>query len=723
MHIVQLLPTISYGDAVSNDTIALKNFLYELGYETEIYAENIDTRLPRGTALHFNEFPELSEKDIIIYHASTGTRLNKLLPSLKGRKIMIYHNITPPEFFHLYSAETEMLTARGREEIAQLADEIECCIADSNFNKEDLLRMGYSCPIFVCPILMPLADYQKASKKRVLKKYKNDQFTNLLFVGRIAPNKKQENIIRAFYFYHKYYNKKSRLFLVGSWSGMEKYYERLCDYIKMLGISEYVIFTGHISFDEILAYYQLADVFVCMSEHEGFCVPLVEAMYFRIPIVAYSCAAIPDTLDKGGILLKDNSPVTVASAINDVVVNDKLKKEISINQGKRLEAFKYESVKKSLEKILNNFQQGKMMRMPRIIQLGVSLHRGDATSNDILAFQDVFVSAGYPSVIYVEHLPSGMGWDMIQRAQNIPALYPSDIVIYHHAIGTDLVERFCQMPCRKIMVYHNVTPHTFFERFDKNSAKVCKWGIKNVREMRGRIDGCITDSEFNRQDLKGKGYTCKIDVCPVLIPFQDYAQRPDEKVMCKYSDGHTNVVFVGRVAPNKKFEDIITAFATYQHTYDPDARLILCGSYNPSDKYFKFLQEIVKGQSAKNVLFTGHIPFSYILAFYRTADLFLCMSEHEGFCVPLLEAMYFKIPIIAYSNTAVTETLGNSGVLLNNKNALKVAEIMNEIIWNQKARNEILKKQNERLKYFSYDETKKKLINIIQFYVGGHDER
>ena len=158
--------------------------------------------------------------------------------------------------------------------------------------------MGYTCPIDVCPILIPFSDYEKEPDRRVLRRYKGDGKTNLLFVGRIAPNKKQENVIRAFYFYHKYYSPDSRLFLVGSWSGMESYYERLCDYVKALGIAEHVVFTGHIRFDEILAYYHLADVFLCMSEHEGFCVPLVEAMYFHVPIVAYSCAAVPDTLEE-----------------------------------------------------------------------------------------------------------------------------------------------------------------------------------------------------------------------------------------------------------------------------------------------------------------------------------------------------------------------------------------------------------------------------------------
>lgn len=322
MKVVQLLPTISFGDAVGNDVRAIRLILEEQGYETQIYAENIDDRLPKGTALPVTEFPALRDDDIILYHASTGTELNYKLPFFGGRKMMIYHNITPPHFFKPYSQEAEQLCQSGLEGIRFLANKVEYCIADSEFNKQDLLRMGYTCPIDVCPILIPFEDYEKKPDSGILSHCRSDGYMNLLFVGRIAPNKKQEDVVAAFYYYHKYYNAKSRLYLVGSWSGMDAYYRRLCDYVDRLGLSEYIVFPGHISFQEILAYYHTADLFLCMSEHEGFCVPLVEAMHFKIPIVAYTSSAIPDTLGNGGILLDVKAPETVAAAINRVVSND-----------------------------------------------------------------------------------------------------------------------------------------------------------------------------------------------------------------------------------------------------------------------------------------------------------------------------------------------------------------------------------------------------------------
>ena len=162
-------------------------------------------------------------------------------------------------------------------------------------------------------------------------------------------------MIRAFYCYQRDYNPKSRLFLVGSASGMEKYEGQLRAYVKRLGLEDKVIFPGHIKFNAILAYYRLADVFVCMSEHEGFCVPLVEAMYFDTPVVAYRSSAIPDTLGKGGLLLEDKDPHMAAAVIDRVVQDDALRAYISGQQRAMLENYSYENVRGKLVACIEKF--------------------------------------------------------------------------------------------------------------------------------------------------------------------------------------------------------------------------------------------------------------------------------------------------------------------------------------------------------------------------------
>lgn len=357
MRVVQLLPTLSFGDAIGNDTIALKGVISEMGYDTAIYAENIDKRLPEGIAQKADKLRDLKKDDVLIYHKSTGTDLTFKIDNYKCRRIMVYHNITPPEFFRPYSTAATQLTEHGYKGVEYLRDKIDYVLAVSAYNRSELVKMGYTCPMDIRPILIKFDDYRQTPDEATIKKY-SDGRKNLVFVGRIAPNKKQENVIRAFYCYKKL-NPESRLILVGSSTGMENYYERLVKYANALGIGDDVIFPGHIKFSEILAYYRLADAFVCMSEHEGFCVPLVEAMFFDVPVIAYDTSAISDTLGGSGVLLDNNDPVFAAAVIDRVLTDEKLRESIIEGQRRRLEDFSYERIKATFEKELTDFINGK----------------------------------------------------------------------------------------------------------------------------------------------------------------------------------------------------------------------------------------------------------------------------------------------------------------------------------------------------------------------------
>lgn len=348
------MPTISYGDAVGNDALAIKKVISEMGYQTGIYAENIDARVKDSDVYQISQLPELKDEDIIIFNHSTGTDLCDSLPKLKGRKMMIYHNITPPHFFSGYSAPAKSLTLKGYDGTSRLSSEISYVMADSEYNLSDLRKMGYQCPMTVRPILIPFDDYKAQPDENIINKYGGDDCVNIVFVGRIAPNKKQEDIIAAFAYYKKYVNPNSRLILVGSYGGMEKYYDCLKHYSDIIAPND-VIYTGHIPFSQILAYYHIADVFLCMSEHEGFCVPLVEAMYFNVPIIAYSSSAIPDTLGGCGILTDDKDPVLTALLIDRVIKDKKLREEIISGQSERLRDFEYSKIRRCFVEQLQAF--------------------------------------------------------------------------------------------------------------------------------------------------------------------------------------------------------------------------------------------------------------------------------------------------------------------------------------------------------------------------------
>ena len=346
---------MAYGDATGNDALAIRDILRGMGYKSEIYAEFIGSRLENEKIMKFEKM-SLKPDDVLIYHMSVGSRLSYLIETFKCKKIMIYHNITPSNYFLGYDIISVAATKKGLDEVRYLNNKFDYCLADSEYNKQDLIEYGYTCDIDVLPIVVPFSDYEKKPSKVVLRKY-TDSMTNLLFVGRVVPNKKIENIIAAFYHYQKKFNPISRLFLVGHWNGMERYKSKLDEYIKVLGINN-IVFTGHIKFDEILAYYRLADVFVCMSEHEGFCVPLVEAMFFDIPIVAASHAAVPYTLGGSGILLDEESPLLAAGAIDLMVTDTSLRKVVIDAQRNRLNDFSHAVVKSQFETYVGDFLRG-----------------------------------------------------------------------------------------------------------------------------------------------------------------------------------------------------------------------------------------------------------------------------------------------------------------------------------------------------------------------------
>ena len=355
MKIVQLLPSMAFGDAVSNDAAAIRQILLDSGYETELYARHIDRRLPAGMEIPVDDMRPLADNDVLLYHGSTGDSMNLMVQILNGRKIIRYHNITPPRFFEEYSRHSRTLTEGGYHEMRTVAGEFSYGLAVSDFNRQSMRALRFGCPIDVCPVVIPFSDYDREPDPEVLDRYAGDGWTNLLFVGRISPNKRQENVIRAFEYYHRNCNPKSRLFLVGSPVGMETYQVRLNKYVKALGLEDSVIFTGQISFPAILAYYRLADVFVCMSEHEGFCVPVVEAMYFGKPIVALRAAAVPETLGKGGLLLDSSDPAEAAAAIDRILTDSALRDRLAEEQKRKLPEYSYGNVRDRLLGYLKKF--------------------------------------------------------------------------------------------------------------------------------------------------------------------------------------------------------------------------------------------------------------------------------------------------------------------------------------------------------------------------------
>jgi len=357
MKFIQVSESLAYGDAIANDIVAIDKLLRQMGTCGGIYVtnnKNIDKRYVHKIAEPIDIFPTPDKDDVLLLHHGISNDFCYKVPSLKCKKVLIYHNITPPEFFDGLDEGLKNATNKGLVQTRYLHDKVDCCIADSEFNKNNLENMGYKCPIYVCPVLINFEDYSKEPNQKIINKF-DDDYINVLFVGRISPNKKQEDVIRTFALYKKYYNAKSRLFLVGS-TGVKSYAKQLKDYAELLKLDDIYI-TGSVEFSDILAYYHVADIFLCMSEHEGFCVPLLEAMHFNIPIIAYSCSAVPWTLGGCGILLPDKNFLVAAGLINELVNDETLRQNVITGQKNRCIDFTYQNVAARIKDVLGQISR------------------------------------------------------------------------------------------------------------------------------------------------------------------------------------------------------------------------------------------------------------------------------------------------------------------------------------------------------------------------------
>jgi glycosyltransferase involved in cell wall biosynthesis len=321
----QVLATLGYGDAIGHEVLGIQRVLRGAGYESEIFVETADHRLEHLTR-DFRELVDFSHRDnLLLHHFSLGSKASRTAYALPDRMALIYHNITPPEYFVNVNRKLAWQCFLGRRELRAYGERCDLALGDSEFNRCDLESLGFA-RTDVLPVVPDFSHLDRLPNPFVAMQF-DDAWTNILFVGRVISNKKIEDLIRFFHAYHTIYNPRSRLLIVGTHTGFDRYFAALTGFAAALGLA-HVHFVGQVSDEELVAYYEIADVFLCASEHEGFCVPLVEAFYKQVPVIAFAATAVPSTMDGAGVLFDDKNPRRVAAIIDAVVSNCALQDEI-----------------------------------------------------------------------------------------------------------------------------------------------------------------------------------------------------------------------------------------------------------------------------------------------------------------------------------------------------------------------------------------------------------
>jgi len=352
---------------------------------------------------------------------------------------------------------------------------------------------------------------------------------------------------------------------------------------------------------------------------------------------------------------------------------------------------------------------------PEIHQFLPVFDAGDAIGNEAKQLQRLLRDAGYASEIFVWRAGKGQRRYCRHYSRHRERSAAGNVMLYHFSVCCPITAYFASAPDRKLMRYHNITPEEFFAGISEEVYYITKKGRRELAQLANVVELALPVSEYNAGELRAAAYG-RVGTVPLVVDYDAFGGAPDASVLRRYNDGWTNLLFVGRLSPNKKQEDVIRIFYHYKRI-NPRARLFLVGSAHQVPRYRQVLDELVERLGLSDVVFTGSVSHAALVAYYTLATAFICMSEHEGFCAPLIEAMRFDVPVVAYDSSAVAETLGGTGVLVREKRHDAVAELIHCIVEDEALRSAIVEKQRQRLDQYAYSATSTEFMNSITTFV------
>ncbi len=336
---------------------------------------------------------------------------------------------------------------------------------------------------------------------------------------------------------------------------------------------------------------------------------------------------------------------------------------------------------------------------------------GDAITNSMLLIRGLLLKFGFVSKIYVEQVAPELKKELYSHKKL--KLKKDDIILIHHSMGHDLTEWVMNLPGKKILVYHNITPAQFFPK-GSSSRFYARLGREQLKLFLPIMDASISVSKFNADELRTIGYT-DVKEIPLLIDIDAIRNKDwDESLVTASSDIYT-ILFVGRISPNKCQEDLILIAWHLKTMLNRPFQLVLAGDYSEIDPCYQKLSALIKSYGLNNsVKLTEKIPDSQLYAWYRTADLFLCMSEHEGFGVPIIEAMAFDVPVMAYKSSNVPYTMGGAGILITEKDHHRIAALIKILSLDRSMKRALIKEQQQNASKFTKKQLSQQLYTFLK---------
>ncbi len=357
------------------------------------------------------------------------------------------------------------------------------------------------------------------------------------------------------------------------------------------------------------------------------------------------------------------------------------------------------------------------MTVTRIDQVIPSLASRDAIGGHTMRLRDLLRSRGFKSDVYYGNASADRLADGIPVSRLGDRSSNGRVLLYQLSIGSGVADVFRQQRERKFVNYHNITPADLLEAWMPSVGEEVRRGRAQLRDLAPVTEFAIADSSFNERELQAVGYRSTTTV-PLLIDLEGFDGIPDRALASRLADekasGGADLLFVGKVSPHKGQHDLVKALAAYRRLYDPDARLRLVGGAI-SDAYQtaveKFADDLGLGHAVE---IAGSVSHEELIAYYGAADAFVCLSNHEGFCVPLIEAMYHRLPIVAYTNTAVPETVRGAGLVLPNKEPGRVAAAVDRVVRDRVLRATLAEAATERVAAFALPRVRDGFASAIE---------
>ena len=629
----------AYGDAVTNGMFLIRRMLLRFGFASEIYVEQIASEL-KGQ-LHSYKKLTLKDDDVIFIHHSMGHELEEWVLNLPGPKILIYHNITPSVFFP-DNAPLRYYSDRGREQLKAFLPVMQSAIADSRFNAQELLALGYT-DVEDIPLLVDVNTVRNRPwDKRIIDA--SAKTCTILFVGRIVPNKCQDDLITIARYLKTMMRRPFQLVLVGGYEETEPYYRHLLSQIASAGLRDYVLFTGKISDFELYGWYRCADLFVCMSVHEGFGVPLIEAMAFDVPVIAFKSSNVPQTLGGAGILVTQKEHGPIAALIKIILEDRALRRAIVKEQRRHAGQFTEEQLSRRLGKFLE--ERGMKLPDPP----------GNAPHNTVnrlhYQIEGPFESSYSLALVNREiafalnrMMPGSVGL----FATEGPGDYEPDITAVRSIPGLEALWAKGCKGSRADVVIRNLYPPRVSDMDGQINLLYFAWEesmlpAEWVTQFNQHLDGLPVLSEYVKKILIDNGVYLPVVASGCGV---DHICRCEPKPCPLTVKTAFRFLHVSSCFPRKGLDVLLTAFAETFTIKDKVGLVIKTfpNIHNTVEEQVSVLKKKF-AQCPLIEIINRDLTAGEMADLYRQCDALVAPSRGEGFGLPMAEAMWYRLPVI-----------------------------------------------------------------------------